>query len=376
MNSSTHFLDLARPWLTQKTVAWPVLPSSFLHKEQAFSLKAFDLPILLIRSAEGNLSAHLDRCPHRHVSFFSAGQPPAVQGGTVTCPYHLQSFDQSGQCIRSIHDSHPPNEHLVNLTVFEASGFIWMPVNRALFKGDRPRQFTEAEIEDLKQSLILPKEFDQGLNDPKRFDCRDLFSYLYPLGPWQIVITSAIDHTHGFQVHQIARVVHRLRRWLGQETLSGMHMVCDDHEKSVLVTYQQYADSLDAYWKVGCAPNLWLNKLGNELYIAVIFVPETAQSTRMYGSLYIGKEWCFLLENHPMMTKLRELSITNSTEDQPFIESQTHYLKPGQLPIGNASVNDSPVYHFFKYFEEITGERVDFHHKPKVSDLFPLNNDP
>jgi len=355
MNSLKTVLDLSRPWLTEKTVSWPVLPSVFLRKEQAFRLKAFDLPILLIRSAEGTLSAHLDRCPHRHVSFFSAGQAPIVQGDTVTCPYHLQSFDQSGRCVRSIHDSHPPNEHLVNLTVFESSGFIWMPVNRALFNGDRPRQFSEAEIEALKQSLTLPQEFDQGLNDLKRFDCCDLFSYLYPLGPWQIVITSAIDHTHGFQVHQIARVVHRLRRWFGQETLSGMHMVCDDVENSVLVTYQQYADSLEAYWKVGCAPNLWLNKLGNELYIAVIFVPETAKSTRMYGSLYVGTEWRFLLENHPMMTKLRELSITNSTEDQPFIESQAAYLKSGQIPIGNASVNDSPVYHFFKYLEVMTG---------------------
>ena len=132
-------------------------------------------------------------------------------------------------------------------------------------------------------------------------------------------------------------------------------MVCDDVENSVLVTYQQYADSLEAYWKVGCAPNLWLNKLGNELYIAVIFVPETAKSTRMYGSLYVGTEWRFLLENHPMMTKLRELSITNSTEDQPFIESQAAYLKSEQIPIGNASVNDSPVYHFFKYLEVMTG---------------------
>lgn len=368
MNDTNSYLDLTRPWLTEKPVAWPILPSVFLNKEQAFSLRAFNLPLLLVRSSEGEVSAHIDRCPHRHVSFFTQGQAPSVEGNTFTCPYHLQSFDQSGRCVRSIHDSHPPAEHLINLRVFEAFGFIWIPVKAAMFRKERPLQFSEQEVIDLIESLTMPAEFSK-LTNTDHFNCRELFSYLYPVGPWQIVITSGIDHTHGFQVHQIARVVHRLRRGLGQETLSGMHMVCDDNEKSVLVTYKQYADNLEAYWKVGGAPNLWLNKLGEGLYIAVIFVPETNNSTHMYGALYIGAEWRFLLDNHLMMAKLRELSITNSTEDRPFIESQTAYLKAGQLPIGNASVNDSPVYHFFKYLEQITGERVNFHDKPNIIDM-------
>ena len=66
------------------------------------------------------------------------------------------------------------------------------------------------------------------------------------------------------------------------------------------------------------------------------------------------------MEFQPLLNRLRELSIHNSEEDRPFIESQTRFLKPGELPIGNASSNDAPVYRFFRYLEQMTGKDVDF----------------
>ncbi len=362
-------LDLNRPWLSERPVAWPVLPSVDLATEQARSIQAFDLPLLLVRGRNGTVSVHLDRCPHRHVSFCTGGKPPQVEGSVFRCPYHFQSFDQSGRCVATLHGESGQAEHLVTLPAFEQDGFVFVVVSRQLFSRQQPGVGSAAALQQARDELRMPAEYARELSDTTAVDCLHLFEYRYPIGSWPVVITSGIDHTHGFHVHGIAKAVHRVRRWLGQETLSGMHMVCDDGERSVLVTYAQYRESLQAYWKVGGPPNLWLNKLDHGLYIAVLFVPDDAGSTTMRGCLYVSGQWKLLLENPAMLASLRELSIHNSVEDRPFIESQMESLADGRIPVGNASVNDAPVYRYFRYLEQITGTPVPFHDKPHAIDL-------
>lgn len=362
-------LDLNRPWLSERPVAWPVLASVELGREQALSIRAFALPLLLVRGRDGRVSVHLDRCPHRHVSFSTGGKPPAVEGSVFRCPYHFQSFDQSGRCVATLHGESGQAEHLVTLSAFEQDGFLFVVVCRALFSRRGPGADGEAALQRARADLRMPAEFARELGDAAAVDCLPLFQYRYPIGSWPVVITSGIDHTHGVHVHGIAKAMDRLRRWLGQETLSGMHMVCDDGERSVLVTFAQYRESLKAYWKVGGPPNLWLNKLDHGLFIAVLFVPDDAGSTTMRGCLYVSGSWKRLLENPAMLASLRELSIHNSVEDRPFIESQMESLADGRIPVGNASVNDAPVYRYFRYLEQITGTAVDFHRKPQALDL-------
>ena len=365
----TPSLDLCRPWLSVRPVAWPVLSSVELRHEAALSIQAFGLPILLVRGRDGCLSVHIDRCPHRHVSFSVGGIPPKVEGSIFNCPYHFQSFDQSGRCVGSLHGESGTAEHLVCLPAFERDGFIFIVVSRQLFSANRTAATIEDSLLQAQHDLRMPGEFLRELNDANTFDCLPLFSYRYPVGSWNIVITSGIDHTHGFHVHGIAKGIHRLRRWLGQETLSGIHMLCNDEELSVLVTYAQYKESLRAYWKVGGAPNLWLNKLDYGLYIAVLFVPESSTVTSMRGCIYASNQWKILLGNPAILSTLKELSLKNSEEDRPFIESQMATLANGQIPVGNASVNDAPVYRFYRYLEQITGTPVNFHDKPNASDL-------
>lgn len=362
-------LDLSRPWLSEQPVAWPVLASVELKSEQAVSITAFELPLLVVRGKSGTISVHIDRCPHRHVSFSTGGKAPKVKGEVFSCPYHFQSFDQEGRCVATLHGESGQAEHLVNLPNFERDGFIFVVTSRSIFSTASPGSIDDIALGFAKQNTILPREFEEQLHKDELFDCLPLFHYQYSKGSWPIVITSGIDHTHGFHVHGIAKAVHSVRRWLGQETLSGMHMVCDDEERSVLVTYSQYQESLQAYWKVGAAPNLWLNKLDHGLFISVVFVPENATSTTMRGCLHVSGQWRLLLENPAMLTSLRELSIRNSEEDRPFIESQMDTLGDSQIPVGNASVNDAPVYRFFRYLEEITGTPIPFREKPHAIDL-------
>ena len=352
-------LDLSRPWLSRLPLAWPVLNSVELKREKAIALHAFGLPLLLLRSADGTASAHIDRCPHRHVSFFSGTEPPRVVGDTVRCPFHYQEFNQKGHCVRTLHGEKGNAESLLNLPLLEEGGFLWLPMSDGLFDDRGHLAMPSEQIEAARAAICLPQEFEQ-LNNPTRFHCHPLFDYRYPCGPWGITITSGIDHTHGFQVHGIARVVHRMRRWIGAETLSGMHMKCRDKERSVLVTYQQFSDSLQAYWKVGGAPNLWLNKIADGLFIAVLFVPEDSMATMTRGCIYIDPDTWGAMEFQPFLNRLRDLSIQNSEEDKPFIESQARFLDQGELPIGNASSNDAPVYHFFRYLEQMTGTPIDF----------------
>ncbi|MEN9495794.1 MAG: hypothetical protein RLZZ516_1983 [Cyanobacteriota bacterium] len=366
-------LDLSRPWLSRLPLAWPVLNAVELGREQAVAVQAFGLPLMLLRNADGVASAHIDRCPHRQISFFSGPEPPRVVADTVRCPFHYQEFNQQGRCVRTLHGESGSAEALVNLPLLEEGGFLWLPMSDTLFDPRGHLAMPAAQIEAARAAIQLPREFET-LNDTERFHCHALFHYRYPLGPWGLTITSGIDHTHGFQVHGIARVMHRLRRWFGAETLNGMHLQRDDGERSVLVTYQQFSESLRAYWKVGGAPNLWLNKLDDGLFIAVLFIPEDGKATMTRGCIYIDRHVWGALELQPLLNRLRDLSIQNSIEDRPFIESQARYLNPGELPIGNASSNDAPVYHFFRYLEQMTGTPIDFGHaKASIHELVARN---
>ncbi len=147
-----------------------------------------------------------------------------------------------------------------------------------------------------------------------------------------------------------------------------MHMVCDDDEQSVLVTYEQYRESLQAYWKVGGAPNLWLNKLDEGLHLAVLFVPDSRGSTVMRGCLYAGGAWRGLLENAPMHKALRDLS-NHTTRRTALHREPDEPAARRRDPVGNATINDAPVYRFFRYLEAMTGTPIHFGDKPHPRDL-------
>jgi hypothetical protein len=83
-------------------------------------------------------------------------------------------------------------------------------------------------------------------------------------------------------------------------------------------------------------------------------------ATMTRGCIYIDPDAWGAMEFQPFLNRLRDLSIQNSEEDKPFIESQARFLDQGELPIGNASSNDAPVYHFFRYLEQMTGTPIDF----------------
>lgn len=56
-------------------------------------------PLLLWREGEGQVSALLDRCPHRFAPL-SRGR---IEEGRLTCGYHGVAFDRQGRCVANPH---------------------------------------------------------------------------------------------------------------------------------------------------------------------------------------------------------------------------------------------------------------------------------
>ncbi|MCT0210686.1 Rieske 2Fe-2S domain-containing protein [Synechococcus sp. CS-1333] len=114
------------------------------------------------------MSAHIDACPHRLVSFSCAGTPAQVKGSVVRCPYHFQEFDQDGRCVRTLHGEAGSAEHLVSLPLREWGGSLWLPAGRSLFEAADPAAWQTPEVEAALQGARLPGEFEAELLQPYR----------------------------------------------------------------------------------------------------------------------------------------------------------------------------------------------------------------
>lgn len=94
------------------------------------------------RSADDNLVAAPDRCPHRE-SPLSIG---TVSDGCLTCPYHGWTFGDGGTCVEvpsSGAGRHiPPKAHLAAVHVRERYGLIW------ICPGEPTRDILTMEAED------------------------------------------------------------------------------------------------------------------------------------------------------------------------------------------------------------------------------------
>jgi vanillate O-demethylase monooxygenase subunit len=75
--------------------AWSSELASGAHMKRVL----LDLPVLLLRDANGTAAAIGNVCPHRFASL-SAG---VFDGAVVECPYHGLQFDTSGRCVHNPH---------------------------------------------------------------------------------------------------------------------------------------------------------------------------------------------------------------------------------------------------------------------------------
>lgn len=100
--------------------------SSELDAQRPLARRLLDLPIVLLRDAQGAAVALHDRCPHRFAPL-SMGRL-VNEGGVIECPYHGLRFDETGRCSFNPHgDGSLPKAAVVRrFPVVERYSAVWI----------------------------------------------------------------------------------------------------------------------------------------------------------------------------------------------------------------------------------------------------------
>ena len=176
----------------------------------------FDIPIVLWRSSNNELTALLDRCAHRNAPL-SEGR---IKDCKIVCPYHGWTFEQSGQC------SHVPSEgpHVERVTnhrvekfpTIERYGLIWVWMGRDILpdKDPFPMPFKKANGWN---NYYMTTEFNNDVTN---------------------LVENFMDVPHTIYVH---------KGWFRDRKQIKVPMNVQLTENSVLVSYDQDNDSISAF---------------------------------------------------------------------------------------------------------------------------------
>ena len=171
--------------------AWYVIAWDHeVPRDGLFTRTVIGEPVLLYRTAAGDIVALEDRCCHRQAPL-SRGRK---EGDCVRCGYHGLKFDSTGACVEVPGlDRVPPQARVRRYpaVLHNRWVFVWM--------GDEAGADT----------ALLPDNFS---NDHP--DWRYLPGYLHYDTPWQLIADNLLDFSHLSYVHnatlggseQIARV--------------------------------------------------------------------------------------------------------------------------------------------------------------------------
>ena len=131
------FTDDAR-FLRERTLFLntPLIAAHSSELPEPKTMKAFDrlgLPIILVRTANGQVNAFYNVCRHRGTRLIGGGE--CVRRPTILCPYHNWSYSLDGDLIAVPleEEGFPGLDHgayrLRSVPAVEREGFIWLTVN-------------------------------------------------------------------------------------------------------------------------------------------------------------------------------------------------------------------------------------------------------
>ncbi len=145
--------------------------------EQPLSRRILGRPVVLYRTASGQVGALEDRCCHRGLPL-SMGR---VDGDRLQCSYHGLEFDVAGRCVRIPgQDRVPEHMKVRSYPVAEQDRLIW------IWTGD-------AERADVSRIPSFPYH-----DDPKW----PFIPYTQPVAcGYQLIIDNLLDQTHVAYVH-------------------------------------------------------------------------------------------------------------------------------------------------------------------------------
>ena len=113
-------------------------------------------PVVIWRSAEGNVVAFDDRCVHKRMPL-SCGK--ILENGAVECAYHGFAYNSQGQCIAIPSQSDlpiPTRAKLRPFPVVEQDGVVWLWAGDPTAIGDRRPPRTPEFVDDRYESYTCP----------------------------------------------------------------------------------------------------------------------------------------------------------------------------------------------------------------------------
>jgi len=134
-------------------------------------------PVVLYRTASGQVAALEDRCPHRFAPL-SLGR---IKGDELECGYHGLRFQASGSCSHNPHGPIPPKAQVRRYPTLERYGYVWF------WPGDPARA----------DAALLP-QFD-FLTQPERFTVMP--GYLHVKANYQLIVDNLLDLSHAHYIH-------------------------------------------------------------------------------------------------------------------------------------------------------------------------------
>lgn len=250
---------------------WYVLMESKQVKEHPVGVTRMGEKLVFWRDQDGRVGCLHDRCAHRLVAL-SKGQ---VVGGRVQCPFHGFVYSTDGQCVHIPANGRagvvPKSLRVRKYSTHEEHGFIWV------WWGDTPP-------EDLKP----PRYFDDIDPDMAHASAYD---------PWQAhysrVIENQLDVVHLPFVHH--NTIGRGNRTV----VDGPGLEWVDDNMFFVYVYNREDDGTPprksrevptpdprGFKLEFIFPNLWQNRISDNVRIVAAFVPVDNVRTLLYLRFY------------------------------------------------------------------------------------------
>lgn len=262
---------------------YAITPSRTIKKNKPFSIKRFNLPLVLWRDEKNTLQCMLDRCPHRGAKL-SLGK---IKKNCIECPYHGFLYAPDGHCKFAPEFNKPlPNFNVKTFAVKEFMNMVWV------YYGDKPTPFEYRVLSSI----------DQAFSN----------AYAETSQVWSSHITYCIenqlDYAHLPTVHHntIGRSFKYPEhpRMEMDETHIAMHLKEDD------------TPTAEFFF-----PNCWVLNISKKMRLLVYFAPIDEQKTRLYLRSY-NKLLTLKITRGLLSALFSKINLIILNQDQRVVSSQ------------------------------------------------------
>ena len=284
-----------------------ILAANELKGNKPIGVTRLGEKLVLWRSRDGKINCIFDQCCHRGASL-SLGK---VHEDTITCPFHGFAYDSSGKVTvipANGRNTPVPDRYCVHAyKVEEKYGFIW------LWFGEY-----KDELPEIPFFEYLKEGFTYGG-----------FSETWPVH-YTRAIENQLDVVHLPFVHgnSIGRgnktVVHGpVVTW--EENLMTFYVYnVEDHGDSKPLKAEEIENYKDLFSLQFQMPNLWQNRISEDIRILAIFAPIDEENTRIYIRFY---------QKFIKIPGLRHIVNSMSNISNKYILHQDRKVVLTQLPI-------------------------------------------